>query len=397
MAMNQPKVLIVSSVKPDAFEAQSTGMGLFMQTLYDELKRRDYPFKLCVLQQNRDGSTTYSVCGEVEGEAESTTTINPALPLNNCFESQAINSAWTLRNALKPLLAAFQPDVISVHDSALFMPFYFMAGKVQVTLHNRSLGLAHELDRTHAGMLHYWEQKIAASKASAMVLHSQQAYDHLRDQVLKTAPPKQQTSIFNIGLDAANYIAKKTPHSHGKIRVSYIGSLLDPLQNFSVFAKTIALLPQACRDLMVTKVYTQEDYLSIIPEGMKNTQFKDIEFKSVNHFEDKKLALSNTDILLISSSHESFGTLGLEAMLSNCKVIASQGTGMDSYLEPGSVSPCEPTSMALKLEADLHQWTATQQKQANNDYRQLVDSPRFSATQMVDNYTTAWLNLAKIS
>ena len=137
--MIQPKVLIVS---PVALDAQASDVATFMRSLTSELLRRGYPFKYCVLTLNDDGSSTYGSSDDAD-----MVQICPAMPATDSFESRAINLACCTRHALLPMLEAFKPDVISVHDSRLFLPFHFMTQnmtqKVQVTLHNSSMGVAH--------------------------------------------------------------------------------------------------------------------------------------------------------------------------------------------------------------------------------------------------------------
>jgi glycosyltransferase involved in cell wall biosynthesis len=379
-----PKVLIVS---PVALDAQGSDIATFMLSLVGELEHRGYPFKLCVLASNADGSITFSHSDTVE-----TVSIQPALPFTDSFESRAINVAWSMRHALRSLLAAFQPEVISVHDSRLYLPFHFIAQKVQVTLHNRSLGMAHPFDRTHAGLQHYWEQKLAATRAQAVVLHSQASLHMLQRDVLSQFDAvSSQPTVFPIGLNAADYPARKKRLLNGKIVLSYIGGLNDPLHQFKRFVDIISALPELYRKYIIeARVYS----FDTMPEDIRQKQFSDIIFYNLNNEVDVISALQQTDILLLPRNHDGTGILALQAMLSNCKVIAVAGTAMDEYLEPDSYCAADVQSMADKLQYELDHIADIRALQDSNYFRALVDVPLHDVRTMADSYISVWQSMA---
>jgi phosphatidyl-myo-inositol alpha-mannosyltransferase len=385
--MNRPKVLIVS---PVALDAQGSDVATVLSSLTSKLKQQDYPFKHCVLTLNADGSSTYS-----HSDAAQSINILPALPFNDSFESRAINLAWSTRHALQPVLAEFQPDVISVHDSRLYLPFHFMAqsGKprVQITLHNRSMGMAHAFDRTHAGLQHYWEQKIAATRAKAVVLHSQAGLQMLQRDVLSQFDAvASEPHVFPIGLNVADYPIQKLRLLNGKIVISYIGSLNDPLQQFKRFTAVVAAFPEACRKYMIeARVYS----FDTMPEDIRLKRFLDITFFKLNSNIEVISALAKTDILLLPRTHDGTGILALQAMLSNCKVIATAGTAMDEYLEPDSYCGADVQSMTNKLQFELDNIAKVRALQDANHYRALVDKPQFTSQSMADSYISAWQSM----
>jgi glycosyltransferase involved in cell wall biosynthesis len=398
--MIQPKVLIVSPVPLDA---QACEVATFMRSLTSELKRRGYPFKYCVLALNEDGSSTYGNSDDAE-----VVQICPAKPVTDSFESHAMSLACCTRHALRPMLATFKPDVISVHDSRLFLPFHLMtqnmSQKVQVTLHSSSLGLAHAFDNIHAGLQLDWEEKLAASRAKSVVLHSQASLHKLKRDVLNQFDAGMaKPSVFPIGLDATDYPVKKIKLLSEKIVVSYIGSLNASSHAFKRFTEVINLLPEDYRKhTMEARVYSFET----MPQDIQKNQFSDIIFYKLNNSKNNlknysnnndaeiRLVLSQTDILLMPSTHESTGVLALQAMLSNCKVIACAGTAMDEYLEPNSYceSECESElqSLARKLQLELDNIDKVRELQTTNYYRSLVDVPRFTASSMADSYISTW-------
>ena len=375
-----PKVLIVS---PVALDAQESDVATFMRSLIGELERRGYPYKYCVLTLNPDGSSTFS-----SSDAAASVQIIPTLPFTDSFESRAINLAWSTRQALRPLLAEFQPDVISVHDSRLFLPFNFMSQKVQVTLHNRSLGFAHAFDRTHAGLQHYWEQKLAATRAKAVVLHSQSSMQMLQRDVLSPFDAVlSKPTIFPIGLNAADYPDQKQKLFNRKIVVSYMGGLNDPLLQFKRFAEVIAHLPDECRQNSIeAHVYS----FDTMPDDIRQRQFSDITFFKLNSNIEIISALAKTDILLLPRTHDWTGILALQAMLSNCKVIATAGTAMDEYLEPDSYCGADVHSMTDKLQFEIENIAKVRALQDANHYRDLVDQPQFNPQSMADSYISTW-------
>ncbi len=388
-AKTLPKVLLVS---PVALDSQGSDLATFMRILVGELVRLGYPFKHCVLTLNADGSSTYS-----DSDAAQIKQIQPALPFTDSFESRAINLAWSTRHALRPLLASFQPDVISVHDSRLYLPFHFMTksgqSSVQVTLHNRSLGLAHAFDRTHAGLQHYWEQKLAAKHAQAVVVHSQSSLQMLQRDVLSQFDAAAcEPRVFALGLNAAEYPARKKRLLSGKIVVSYTGSLNDPLQQFKRFAALIAALPEACRKHTIeARVYS----FDTMPEDIRQKQFSDIAFYKFNNNVDVISALQQTEILLIPYTHDGLGILALQAMLTNCKIIAMIGTAMDEYLEPSSYCGSDIGSMTDQLIHALDDIANIRQLQDQNHFRALVDRPPFNIEAMANAYIATWQDMLK--
>ena len=273
--------------------------------------------------------------------------------------------------------------------------------RVQVTLHNRSLGMAHAFDRTHAGLQHYWEQKLAAKHAQAVVLHSQSSLQMLQRDVLSQFDAVAcKPSVFPIGLNAADYPTRKKRLLNGKIVVSYIGGLNDPLQQFKRFADVIAALPETTRkDKIEARVYS----FDTMPEDIRQKQFSDIGFYKLNNNFDVISALLQTEILLIPYTHDGLGILALQAMLTNCKIIATANTASDEYLEPsgycgsgmGSESGSNINSMTHQLKHALDDIVNIRQLQDQNHFRTLVDRLSFSVEAMADAYIATWQDMLK--
>ena len=101
-------------------------------------------------------------------------------------------------------------------------------------------------------------------------------------------------------------------------------------------------------------------------------------------------ALAKTDILLLPRTHDGTGILALQAMLSNCKVIATAGTAMDEYLEPDSYCGADVQSMTDKLQFEIDNIAKVRALQDANHYRDLVDQPQFNSQSMADSYISTW-------
>ena len=101
-----------------------------------------------------------------------------------------------------------------------------------------------------------------------------------RDVLSQFDAASSKPMVFPIGLNPAEYPATKQRLLNGKIVVSYIGGLNDPLQQFNRFAVLIAALPEATRkDMIEARVYS----FDTMPEDIRQKQFSDIVFYKLNN------------------------------------------------------------------------------------------------------------------
>ena len=366
-----PKVLVVTTEAPDVL---SGGLGFFNNILWQELKRRNFSFRTLYL--NNQG-TQPSLLADYQVSVEA------VLPFDSTIESEAMNKAWTTRNRIQPILDEYQPDIISVHENWSVLPFYFEIKKVQFTLHASYIGMEHYLVRSQAGLQYYWEQRIALRQAGAVVMHSDWTRRLAREYIASDGPPP---SVFPIGLNPDDYPAQKQFHPEGKIVISFFGRFGDVVKNFKAFRRAILTLPPQLRDRVEARVYGPDR----LPEGLAEQGFKGLSFVQG---EAKKQAFAETDIVVMPSTHESFGIVGLEALLSNCALIATGGIGMDAYMPKECA--CAPNSVAIKdrLVHDIQNFDQIRQKQLMQYYRNSVLTPELHLSTMVDCYIKVWQDL----
>ena len=366
--MNTPRILVVTTEAPDVL---SGGLGFFNKILWNELKKIHYPFRTLYL--NTQG-TPPSAMADYEVLVEN------KLPFDSSPESEAMSKAWTTRNLIQPILDEYKPDVISVHENWAVLPFFFELDKVQFTLHASYIGMQHYLARTQAGLQYYWEQRIALRQAKAVVMHSEWTQKMAKQYIAEDAP---EPHVFPIGLDFSEYSQEKIHHPEGKIVVSFFGRFGDVVKNFKVFHKAISMLPAEVRQKIEPRIYGPD----MLPNGLAQEGFHGLRFVQG---EEKKQAFAQTDIVVMPSSHESFGIVGLEALLSNCALIATPNIGMDTYMP--SECACEPTVQAIrdKLMEYIQNFEAIRQKQKDNYYRNSVMCTEFKAETMAAQYIEVW-------
>lgn len=367
------KVLIVTTEAPDVL---SGGLGFFNGSLWRELKRLDFPFRTLYL--NNQGTQPSRL-------ADYEVAVEEGLPFDSTPESVAMNKAWTTRQRLQPILDEYQPDVISVHENWSVLPFYFELQKVQFTLHASYIGMQHYLTRTQAGLQYYWEQRIATRQTGAVVVHSDWARNMAREFITDDSAP---THMFPIGLNPDDYPAQKIHHPAGKIVVSFFGRFGDVVKNFKSFRQAILMLPAEYRARIEPRVYGPD----MMPEGLPEEGFRGLSFVQG---EEKKRAFAETDIVVMPSTHESFGIVGLEALLSNCALIATPGIGMDTYMPEECGCPPNPVAIKDRLQDSILHFEQIRQKQLNGDYREGVLRRELDIQTMTKSYIEVWQALAE--
>ena len=370
--MRDPRVLIVTTEVPDAIVG---GLGFFHDLMWTELKRRNYPFRACYLNKS---------AGPMSAVADYNLRWEASLPFDSGPEAKALNEAWSMRVKMQPILDEFQPDVLSLHENWTALPFWNEMHKVQFTLHSSHIGMEHELARTQVGLHNYWEQRFSVRNARAVVLHSRWSRDMVTQHVASDA---RAPFIFPIGLRAGDYPEKKIRHPEGKIVASFFGRFADTAKNYPSFRKAIFDLPSHLRERIEARVYGPNE----IWDSMRNEGFKGLCFVQG---EAKKRALAETDIVVMPSTRESFGIVGLEALLSNCKLIATPGLGMDQFLDPSSICAPDPDSIRLHLTNCIENFNEIRSLQDSSAYRSRVAVPELSAGAMVDNYVDVWRRIA---
>lgn len=364
----QPRVLVVTTEAPDV---SFSGLAFFNQHFWEELKRLNYPFKVLYLNNQK---TRPSQLADYEIQ------IKPELPFDTSLESMSLNVAWSTSKKIQPILNEFQPDIISVHENTALLPFYFELDKVQFTMHSSYIGMQHYLSRTQRGMQHYWEQRIAVRQSGSVVLHSHWA---LRSIVQHISTDIVIPDIFPIGVNFADYPTKKIPHPDGKVVISFFGRFTDIVKNFQIFRDAINNLPVEYRNRVEARVYGPEK----IPAYMEQEGFKGLTFVQGD---EKKRAFAETDIVVFPSIQESYGIVGLEALLSNCALIATPGLGMDSYIQPEYA--CEPTVAAIqsRIISYLTNIEQLRKDQRNQVFRNSVNRPEFTLGKMTESYIETW-------
>ena len=369
--MEEPRVLIVTTEAPDIL---SGGLGFFNDCLWKELHRRDFAFRTLYL--NTQGTPPSRL-------ADYQLPVEEALPFDSTPESIAMNKAWTTRQRLQPIFDDYAPEVISVHENWSVLPFYFELNKVQFTLHASYIGMEHYLVRTQAGLHYYWEQRIALRQAGAVVMHSDWTRRMAREHIAADGVPPQ---VFPIGLNFADYPTRKKEHPDGKIVVSFFGRSGDVVKNFKAFRHAILMLPPEYRARIEPRVYSPD----ALPKTLSEEGFHGLTFV---RGEAKTQAFAETDIVVMPSTHESFGIVGLEALLCNCALIATPGLGMDTYMPPECA--CDPNSNAIReqLIGHINNFDEIRSKQRTGEYRNSVVQPEFSVEKMTENYIQAWRKL----
>lgn len=367
----QPRVLIVTTEAPDVL---FSGLGFFNEHFWAELKRLNYPFKVLYINNQR---TPNSKLADYEIATEL------LLPFDSSLESACLNIAWSTYHKIQPILNEFKPDIISIHENGPLLPFYFELKKVQFTMHSSYIGMQHYLSRTNRGLQHYWEQRIAVRQSAAVVLHSEWAHRCIVEYVSADLVPP---NIFPIGVDFADYPEKKIPHPDGKVVISFFGRFTDIVKNFQVYRDAILTLPPEYRNIVEARVYGPEK----IPDYLEKEGFKGLKFVQG---EAKKRAFAETDIVVFPSVQESFGIVGLEALLSNCALIATPGLGMDEYIQPEYACESNVESIREHIIGYLSDIKKLRKDQADGVFRKSVDRPEFTLRRMTERYIEVWQQL----
>jgi phosphatidyl-myo-inositol alpha-mannosyltransferase len=362
------RVLIVTTEPPDI---ASGGLAFFHGLLWAELTRRSYPFKTVYL--NRQGSPESQM-------ADFNVRVTADLPFDVIPEVTSMNLAWSTREKLQPILDDYQPDVISAHEPSSLMPFYFELDKLQFTLHASHIGMDHEALRTPHGLQGYREQRLAVQQSAAFVLHSAWAQNTVKQQLTEFAAP---THVFPIGVRFDDYPTAKIRHPQGKVVISFFARFNDAAKNFVSFHDALLLLAPEVRSRIDVRLYGAGQ----LPMHLQNASLQILGYATG---QAKRDALAQTDIVMMPSTKESFGIIGLEALLSNCHLVATPGLGMDAYLPPECACQPDATSIAAHLTQCIVNIDSIRGNQNAGYYRKLVEKPEFSIERMADNYIAVW-------
>ncbi|MDR6433238.1 glycosyltransferase family 4 protein [Brucella pseudogrignonensis] len=363
-----PRVLIVTTEAPDVL---FSGLGFFNEIFWAELKKRQYPFKVLYLNNQK---TRPSKMADYE------IMLKPELPFDSSPEALSLNLAWSTSEKIKPILEDYNPDIISVHENSAIMPFYFHLDRVQFTLHSSYIGMQHYLSKTQRGLQHYWEQRIAVRQSGSVVMHSEWAFQSILNHV---SADIVKPHIFPIGVNFPDYPQKKTRHPENKIVVSFFGRFTDIVKNFQIFREAINTLPPKLREIIEPRVYGPEN----IPPYMEKEGFKGLTYVQGDA---KRKAFSETDIVVFPSSQESYGIVGLEALLSNCALIATPGLGMDSYIQ--KEFSCQPNTHDIQNKIIEYITDIKRLRKLQNEgfLRETVNQEKFKIASMVDSYIDVW-------
>ena len=302
-----PRVLIVTTEPPDI---ATGGLAFFNGLLWEQLRQCKYPFKTVYL--NRYGSPDSKI-------TDFNVRVTADLPFDVTPEVTTMNTAWSTREKLQPILDSYHPDVISAHEPSSLMPFYFELDKLQFTLHASHIGMSDEDSRTPHGLQGYREQRLAVQQSAALVLHSTWAQNTVHVQLAKLTAP---THVFPIGLNFDDYPTTKIRHPHGKVVISVFARFNDTAKNFVAFHDALLLLKPDVRSRIEVRLYGAGELLM-------HLQNSGLHILGYATGQAKRDALAQTDIVMMPSTKESFGIVGLEALLSNCHLLATPGLGMD--------------------------------------------------------------------
>lgn len=366
--MKQPRVLIVTTEAPDVLYG---GLGFFLEVMSNELIRRNYPFKTVYLHLYKTKASEW---------ADYNVSTESLIPFDASPESSSLSKAWSTRVKLNKILCDYNPDIISIHEPWAAMPFIFDMEMVQFTWHPSHVGMEHYLAKTVLGLQNYWEQRIAVQRCSSLVMHSNWVIEEIRKHV---ADDFVAPDIFPIGLKIEDYQSEKIRHPKGKIVFGFFGRFLDLAKNFNSIRVAWSNLPQNYKDKIEFRVYGPDRPPEVlIEEGFSGLTFV--------QGEEKKRAYAETDVVFMPSIKESFGIVGLEALMSNCKLIATGGLGSDMYLPLDMI--CLPHADALmkRMMQEVDLIDETRKLQENNYFRQLVSKSDFSSVVMVDRYIDVW-------
>jgi phosphatidyl-myo-inositol alpha-mannosyltransferase len=373
-----PRVLIVTTEPPDI---ASGGLSFFHGLLWEQLRQRNYPFKTLYLNRNRSPDSKL---------ADFNVPVTADLPFDVMPEVTTMNTAWSTREKLQPILDSYQPDVISAHEPSSLMPFYFELDKLQFTLHASHIGMGEEALRTPWGLQGYREQRIAVQQSAALVLHSAWAQNTVHAQLAKQVAP---TWSFPIGVRFNDYPSVKIRHPQGKVVVSFFARFNDSAKNFSAFYEALQLLTPEVRHHIEVRLYGAGQ----LPTHLQNAGLQHAGLQMLGYVtgQAKRDALAQTDIVMMPSTLESFGIIGLEALLSNCHLVATPGLGMDAYLPPECACAPDAASIAAHMTQCVVNIDSIRGKQNTSYYRNLVEKPEFSIERMTDNYIAVWQGMAR--
>lgn len=371
-----PRVLFITTEAPDVLFG---GLGFFNDLMWQELRRRNFPFLAVYVNRHKSPPSKL---------ADVNVSVSMALPFDGSVEVKSVNEAWTTRVALESIIREFKPDVISVHEVWTIMPFYFDLARVQFTFHSSHVGMEHYLARTLEGLQAYWEQRIAVRQSGALVLHSQWIDNMIKQYV---ASDRIEPDIFPIGLRPQDYPELKVRHPEGKLVVSFFGRYHDVAKNFMAYRDAILSLPADYRSRIEARIYgpyaeDSETAISLLEQGFVGLNF--VQGKA------KWKALEETDVIVMPSTRESFGIVGLEALLSNCLLVATPNLGMDSYM--AAENACEPTAQAIRdrLIQVLDDKETLYARQERNEFRRMALDQGFEVEKMADRYIEVWSRLA---
>lgn len=310
------KILLVTNEDPGNIVG---GLGIFIRDFSYALKQK-VEVKILLIHLNR--------LEDVDSENKPSELVDYYIKVDRSYSENRICTRDVLKaeesievlEKCFPIFDEFKPDVIHINDRQVWLPFR--------NLHNTvfSLHLSMPDMVSLRGLDGFWfnELKIekdACAKANALIVYSHFMQNVVWNSLCDFSAPL----ILPLGFDSSKYHSDKNPD---KIVISFFGRLVEGHKGFVEFVQAVDSINS---DLL--NRYDVEFNLygkGEVPKWLPTDRFTNIGF-----LEGDKLveAYAKTNIVVMPSKYEPFGLVGLEALASGCLLLATEGLGMDEYLQ----------------------------------------------------------------
>ncbi|AFG36857.1 glycosyltransferase [Spirochaeta africana] len=288
------------------------GMGVFIREFSQTLKTQ-CEVKVLLVETNQGQEVSPLVDYVVRPDVGISVTNSEAVLLSGA------HSAYT---KVMKALDGWCPDIIHCNDRQTYLPFLYCENVV-FSLHLSLPDLFGFRNLDDRWFLEMKIEKAAAKHARAFCVYSSYYQNRVLDNLSQYASPV----CLPLGIHPEHYYSQK---SRNKKVISFFGRLVQYQKGADTFLDAVKRFsPEYLKEYAVEfKLFgkTKE------PERFQHPNIDSIQFVDGA---GKYAAYAETDIVVMPSTYEPFGLVGIEAIASGCLLLAPEGLGMDEYLQSG--------------------------------------------------------------
>lgn len=247
-------------------------------------------------------------------------TVNKSLPIYNQY-----NFLYTSFNAIKKLIKEKKIDIIHCHVS-------YPAGIIGYWL-SKSLNIPYVITE-HSSPFEslfrsYFHKKLALislEKANAVITVSKASAKNINKYI-----KREINIVFNLLSD--NKLKPISITDIKKYNIGFLGGLNTNQKGLDIFLKAVALINE--KDNLIIHIGGDGEFLNDYKQMALNLHIDNIctFYGAINPTHVQNF-MQNLDLFILSSRHETFGIVAIEAMACGVPVISTKCGGPEEFINP---------------------------------------------------------------